>query len=454
VERDFALTDSPALVATGFPQFTKPENKPAVEREETYGAHLLYAPLPWWDNSLTIGSDHNILNLARTKAQFATPADSLLTNTNAEHSKASIAYNTTIKLAPSPNTRATITLGIDHYNYTETGFDASNLSSVNGSFTANNATLTSAQVENTGYFGQVIVGLHDALFVTGGLRAETNTTFGSAYGTAVSPRVGAAYTFAVGPFVLKPRAAYGDGIRVPQPYEQTAVSSGSLVQLANPHLGPEHQSGIDAGLDAEIGSVGSIGVTYYNQIARDFIQQITLSGPSTLPITQFQNVGRIRNTGWEFEGTVARGRIRAHGTFSVTYSTVEDLGPRYTGDLRVGDQVLLVPKTSGGLSVTYEPWRGSEIFGQLRYVGRWTSYDYTAVYAYIFGYHPPPTSFRDLWESFPAFGKGNVGFRQSLTREIAVTLDVYNVTNSPATEQNQGFATTGRTTVLGVAVHY
>jgi hypothetical protein len=102
------------------------------------------------------------------------------------------------------------------------------------------------------------------------------------------------------------------------------------------------------------------------------------------------------------------------------------------------------------------PWRGCEVYGQLRYVGRWTSYDYTALDAYIYGYvsHPSPVSYRVFWETFPAFGKGNVGFRQSLTKDVAVLLDIYNVTNSPAVEQNQQFATTGRTTVLRVAVHY
>jgi vitamin B12 transporter len=454
IERDFQYTDSPALVATGFPQFTKPENKPAVERQETYGAHLLYTPTPWWDNNLTIGSDRNVTDLTRTKPQLATPTDTLLTNTNAERGKVSVAYNTTVRLAPSSDIRTTITVGFDHYHFTESGFDAGNLSNVTGSFSAANATLTSGTVDNTGYFGQVVVGVRDALFLTGGLRAETNTTFGSAYGTAISPRVGAAYSVALGPLVIKPRVAYGDGIRIPDPDEQSAVNSASLAQLANPNLGPERQSGIDAGIDAEIGHVGSLGVTYYDQIARDLIQQILVGSSPDLPIVQFQNVGRIRNTGWEFEGAVARGHIRAHATFSVTYSTVDDLGPRYTGDLRVGDQVLLVPKTSGGLWVSYEPWRGGQVFGQIRYVGRWTSYDWTAFEAAALGYQPFPPTNRPFWESFPAFGKGNVGVRQSLTKEVAVMLDIYNVTNSPAVEQNQGFATTGRTTVLRVAVHY
>jgi outer membrane receptor protein involved in Fe transport len=456
LERDFQYTDSPALVATGFPQFAKPENKPSVMRQETYGAHLVYAPTPWWDNNLTVGTDHNVLNLTRTKPQFATPADSLLTSTNSERTKASVAYNTTVRFAPSPGTRATITLGVDHYDFTESGFDAGNLSTVTGSFAANAATLTSAEIKNTGYFGQVIVGLHDVLFLTAGLRAETNTTFGSAYGTAWSPRAGVAYSFAIGPVVFKPRAAYGDGIRIPNPYEQSAVNSVAQIQLANPHLGPERQSGVDVGVDADIGSIGSIGLTYYDQIARDLVQQIVLGGSPNQPIAQFQNVGRIRNTGWEFDANVKHGPVGAHATLSVTYSTVEALGPNYTGDLRVGDQVLQVPKTSGGLSLTYEPWRGCELFGQVRYVGRWTSYDYTALDAYLYGYvyHPAPVSYRVFWESFPAFGKGNIGIHQSLTKNIAVLLDIYNVTNSPAVEQQQQFATTGRTTVLRVAMHY
>jgi outer membrane receptor protein involved in Fe transport len=451
-ERDFQYTNSPALVATGFPELALPENEPGVEREETYGAHIQYSPVSWWDNNLTIGDDRDLLNLERTKPQLA---DSLLNISNAENSKASIAYNGTTRFALSPDIRTTITLGIDHYNYNESGYEAPYLQSVTGSFGANSAILTSGQVENTGYFGQVILGWRDALFLTGGLRADANTAFGSAYGTSLSPRVGAAYEFPAGPLVIKPRAAYGDGIRAPDPDEQNGVNA-VPAQLANAHLGPERQSGFDAGVDAEIGRSGSVGVTYYNQIARDLIEQIVVGGAPTFP-SQFQNVGRIRNTGWEFDGSLTRGRLHAHATFSVTYSTVEDLGPDYTGDLRPGDQALYVPKTSGGLSVIYEPWHGCQVYGEMRYVGRWTGYDATAVDAYILGYTyttTPPPSYRVFWESFPAFGKGNVGFSQSLTKQISVLLDIYNVTNSPAAEQSQQFAVTGRTTVLRFAFHY
>jgi outer membrane receptor protein involved in Fe transport len=209
------------------------------------------------------------------------------------------------------------------------------------------------------------------------------------------------------------------------------------------------------GADAEIGSLASVSATYYNQVARDLIEQVVL-GPPPNPL-QYQNVGRIRNTGWELEATLTRGRVHAHATFSVAYSTVEDLGPDYTGDLRPGDQALYVPKTSGGLSAIYEPWHGCQVYGAIRYVGRWTGYDATAVDAYLLGYtylNAPPTSYRVFWESFPAFGKGNVGLSQALTKQISLLLDIYNVTNNPAIEQNQLYATTGRTTVLRVNFHY
>lgn len=456
-ELDFAFTNSPALVATGIPQLAKPENEPSVEREETYGAHLVYTPIPWWDNSLTIGSDRSLINVTRTKPQIVTPGDSLPLNiSNAENTKASVAYNTTLKLALSRDVRTTITLGIDHYIFNESGFIVPNSSSVTGQFGASNVTLTSAQVENTGYFGQVIIGLRDVLFLTGGLRAETNSAFGPAYGTSLNPRVGLAYNYTVGPLVLKPRIAYGEGIRAPEPGLETGSTSSALVQLANPYLGPERQSGFDGGIDAEFGKMGSIGVTYYNQIANDLIEQVVLSAPPNIPTEQNQNVGKIHNTGWEFEGALMWSRLYLHGTFSVTYSTIEDLGPNYTGDYRPGDQVRYVPKTSGGLAATYKPWPGGEVYGQVQYVGRWTGYDATAFDAFVLGYsHFSQTpSFRVFWESFPAFGKGNVGIHQSLSKSITLLLDIYNVTNNPAVEQSQQYAPTGRTTVLRLAVHY
>jgi len=73
----------------------------------------------------------------------------------------------------------------------------------------------------------------------------------------------------------------------------------------------------------------SLGLSYYNQRAVDLILPVTVPPPpgDTLPTSQFQNLARVKNEGWEFEGRVTVGPVRFAGTYSITNSIVQALGP-------------------------------------------------------------------------------------------------------------------------------
>ena len=121
--------------------------------------------------------------------------------------------------------------------------------------------------------------------------------------------------------------------------------------MANPNLGPERQEGTDGGLDLYFGQRASLQATYYDQTAIDLIDNVVFSSS---PYTyQFQNVGRIKNKGGEFQGRLNVGRFSLAGTYSITSSVVRRLSPTYSGDLKPGDRMLGIPKYTAGATVSY-----------------------------------------------------------------------------------------------------
>src|SRR5690606_15570745 len=154
--------------------------------------------------------------------------------------------------------------------------------------------------------------------------------------------------------------SYGEALLPPTPLQtqRLALGGGSFL-LANPDLKPERQRGWDAGADVEFGSRGSLSVTYYDQTARDLIEFVVVTQPFLE--YQYQNVGRIRNRGAEFDGTLRMGTVLLRAQLAITNSRVGDLGPAYTGDLRVGGRPLMAPRYTGGASVVFAPWSSASL---------------------------------------------------------------------------------------------
>src|SRR5205823_1057393 len=158
------------------------------------------------------------------------------------------------------------------------------------------------------------------------------------FGLLWAPRVGVAYVRTIGNVTAKARVAYGKAIRPPNPGYAQGVVTANAIGLANPNLGPEQQIGPDGGLELYLGRRGSLEATYYHQTANNLIDLVVVrDSPYTY---QYQNVGKIKNTGWEFRGRLNAGRLSLTGTYSITRSVVQTLSPTYSGDLQTGDQML------------------------------------------------------------------------------------------------------------------
>jgi len=244
-----------------------------------------------------------------------------------------------------------------------------------------------------------------------------------------------------------------DAIRPPTPGQRSAQASAFNVRLANPFLGPERQKGWDGGVDVILGRWGVIGATYYHQIARDLIQFVVVDPTSSPQLVQYQNVGRVKNSGFEFEGTINVGMVQLRGQFAITKSRVQQLAPDYTGELIVGDQVTIVPRHTAGLSVTLTPEQ-TNITGGLTYVGSWTNLDRFAQFSCFGGTGPCQASTRGYLKRYDGFVKFNLSISRQLSPALSGFLAVDDLTNNATTEFWNQVAVPGRVGMLGIRVSY
>ncbi len=447
----------PDLAATGVPTYTKPPNVIASSQEQTLGANIVYTPFGWWRHSLTVGVDRLEESVRQTAPALTTPADTFLTVDEGNDSKTTVAYNTSVTVALSPALSATVTVGADHYEVDDDDIFSAGATNTAGTIQTdpNQPFIVSRlPVTNTGVFAQTQLGLGDQLFLTAGVRAERNSSFGAALGTPVSPRYGISYAPSIGAVTLKFRGSYGEAIRAPSADEEDAFVTPFTLQLANPRLSPERQRGWDTGIDVGVAAKGSFGVTYYDQVASDLIEGVTLNADTTPLVQQFQNLGRVRNQGFEFEATYRLPVGQLSAQYAITDSRVESLNPTYGGDLRVGDSPLVVPGHTAGVSLAAAPLRGTSVTFGLTDVGSWRNYDVIAELDCVGGTGPCAPSTRGYIKSYPEFVKANLAITQQITPVVSAFVSVKNITNNEAYEFFNANPIQGRVTVGGLGVRY
>jgi outer membrane receptor protein involved in Fe transport len=435
--------------------FSKPFYSTEDLRQQMYGLTLQYQVTSQWHNALTLGYDRTFSSQYQTQPRFTTPADSFLYVSNGDQAKTSLVFHTDVSLKFGNNVAATITAGVDHSYYDFQSSYTSGATKTNGFLDGSTSTYH-VNWPNTGYFGQTQFGFGERFFLTGGLRAERNPNFGVDLGTAFSPRVGAAYLTPLRGATVKLRASYGESIRPPSIGASEASRTSTSVRLANPSLGPERQRGVDGGMDLYLAGGASFGVTYYNQRAIDLIDLVNLTTPSdTLQTYQSQNIGRVKNVGWEFEGRFKIGPVSIAGTYSITRSTVQQLSPTYTGDYLPGDKILGIPRTSGGATITYSPRPHTTLTASTTYFGHWTEMDFVAFFGAIFGGQPYRGSTRAYWIEYPAVTKVALGIRQDLTNGLGVFGRIENLGNTTRFEANNfNFVPMPREVIVGATYRY
>jgi len=173
--------------------------------------------------------------------------------------------------------------------------------------------------------------------------------------------------------------------------------------------------------------------------------------PGGLLTFQSQNLSRVRNYGWEFEAHLPLGPVQVGGTFSITNSTVQGLPAAYTGDYQVGDQVLNVPHTSGGITATYALPRTTFSAG-VTYANSWVNLDQVRYYDDLYVNQVFTNPYRSYWITYPAFARVRLSASHQFTPWLNVFAQVENLTNRQLGEVDNFNITAGRTTTIGVRV--
>ncbi len=456
-EQKLEQTASPVAATTGYAFYSRPFYTDVPSREQSLSGRTTWRPNAWLRQSLTVGIDRFLQASEQYRPRLITPADTLLQLSDVAFRKKLVAYNASAVWAIAPEVEATLTAGVDHYRQQVTVYSTSGALNTNGVIVTDAGSPISGsrdEVTNTGYFGQLQAAIGPALTLTAAVRAEQNSNFGADVGTVMSPRFGIAYNIDVGQAAIKLRGSYGEAILPPSPNQSQGrpLAAGTML-LSNPGLEPQRQSGWDAGADISFSGGVSLGISYYRQVARDLIQFLVVTPP--FQEYQYQNVGRIRNSGLEVEGKAEFGRARVSGQFAVTNSEVTALSPLYTGDLRVGERPFELPKYTAGASLSMNPWRRTMLSAGVKYVGGVRNYDGFAQLSCAAGTGPCLPTARDYLIDYPGFAKIDLSVTQQLTPWISGFVSVNNVANNTAVEQNNVTVPNfGRVTTAGLEAHF
>jgi TonB-linked SusC/RagA family outer membrane protein len=225
--------------------------------------------------------------------------------------------------------------------------------SLNGATALFSVDETSQDVITFGGYVQEQLSWRDRLIATAAVRADKNSAFGTNFGWVKYPAFSLSWVVGEEPFFpswswlssLRVRTAYGKSGR--QPNFRDAITFYNPVAIAkngedvpgvsvggtgNPDLRPEVSAEFEAGLDAGLfDGRASLEFTYYHKTTSDALVARRLAPSLGASQTQFVNLGKVQNTGYEamlramvFESDPASFEITFTG--SINHNKLLDLG--------------------------------------------------------------------------------------------------------------------------------
>jgi TonB-linked SusC/RagA family outer membrane protein len=305
--------------------YSQTQNWQAVTRF-TGSANLKYDPFPWMSNRFLIGTDYTLEDI-NTYLPFQTDSINMFfLGSRFDGSRAETTQQTTyntydyagsVHFDVRSNVQSKSTVGVQYYTNTQTALAASGthfpspgLSTI--SATGTKASPTSSLLGNNtlGAYGQQEFALNDRLFVTGAVRVDNNSAFGSEAHFTTYPKVSASWVASDEPMVknhmprfvdeLRFRGAYGGSGQ--QPLTNTALRTLAPVAgpngattltnstIGNLNLKPERVLGAEGGFEA-----GLFSDVSHDAILASPVAPSTAFGAST----QYINAGQINKKGYE-----------------------------------------------------------------------------------------------------------------------------------------------------------
>ena len=200
-----------------------------------------------------------------------------------------------------------------------TTFPAAGLTSIASATVRNVGTDELFENNTVGGFVQQQFAWNDRLFLTGAIRTDDNSAFGTNFDAVTYPKLSASYVLSEEPALpipsfinqLRVRTAYGASGLQPGAFDaiRTYSASGGFLtpsSAGNPSLGPETSTELELGFDAGLFSDRyGMEVTYFNGKTKDAILSRQSPPSDGFPGLQLFNAGQVNRNGleWVVRGT-------------------------------------------------------------------------------------------------------------------------------------------------------
>lgn len=289
-----------------------------------------WRPLPWLTGRATLGYD--VVN--RTDVQFfptGQVADYLSNRAGLriqnrfDISQLSIDLGTSARFRLSEAVGSRTSVGGQFFRDLAAGNFATGRGLPPGSGSISGASSTEAsdtlvESRSIGSYVEEEINLKERLYLTGALRFDDNSAFGKNFDATVYPKASASWLVSEEPFfhasafnTLRLRAAYGtsgqqpgttDALRffraVSGRKDEAGTTGVTFGSLGNANLKPERSREFEVGVDAGLFKDRvSLELTYYTKTTKDALIERPVAGSIGASRTQFVNLSRIRNRGFE-----------------------------------------------------------------------------------------------------------------------------------------------------------
>jgi TonB-linked SusC/RagA family outer membrane protein len=327
-----------------------------------------WRPFSWMANRGNVGVDYtnrtetdlcrrgNCSDFSTNRLGFSTD-----NRTNIRNFSVDLASASTFQPTTTLNSKTTFGAQYINYDFDRNGAGGSNLipgtvSPVGGAVSSVSAATTFTKT--LGLFAEEALAFRDRLFLTGALRTDQNTAFGTNFQKVLYPKLSASYVISDEDFFPKVRgldqfrlrATYGaagtqpgpnDALRFFAPVsvnaDKTDLGGAIISAVGNPDLKPERASEFEGGFDAKmLDSRLNVELTYYSKNTKDALIQRILPPSAGVSTSRFENLGRVKNAGLEAlinAQLVQNNRFGWDATFaaSTNANKLVDLGTDPTG---------------------------------------------------------------------------------------------------------------------------
>ncbi len=328
-----------ALVgASGAPGFRLlgPERANAYDNQTrtdrlTLGGTANYLPWTWFRNRLTVGVDFTSALAQLLSQPLSADAPQGLSAQRVPRTHIyTIDYAGTVTREVTDDIESTTAVGMqvtankfEQLNASGTGLGAPDVTLI-GTAALTSGSNNYSEQNSVGYFIQEQLGFRNRLFLTGALRADDNSAFGTDFDRIYYPKAQLAWVLSEEPAMerffdaarldnFKLRAAWGEAGRSPSPFSATqtytvdkvtlGTTTGSAIRTStygNPNLKPERGTEYELGFDAGLfdGRAG-VELTYYDKRMKDALLSVLIPGSTGFIGSRLTNLGETSNKGLE-----------------------------------------------------------------------------------------------------------------------------------------------------------